>query len=225
MRAPDFFLCEVKGLIKTIVFIQKQLLNWQKKNFRDFPWRHTKNPYQIMIVEFMLHRTRAEQVVPVYNYFIRKYPDVQTLAKAKEKEIKKVTEHLGLHWRSAYFIKAAKYIIEHYRGKFPQEREALLKIPGIGDYVAGAILTVCFNRPEYVIDANIARFINRYYGLHLKGEIRRKRQIIEKARELFNYPDTRNLLFALLDFTALVCKPLNPEHASCILKSSCRYLK
>jgi len=178
-----------------------------------------------MIVEFMLHRTRAEQVVPVYNYFIRKYPDVQTLAKAKEKEIKKVTEHLGLHWRSAYFIKAAKYIIEHYRGKFPQEREALLKIPGIGDYVAGAILTVCFNRPEYVIDANIARFINRYYGLHLKGEIRRKRQIIEKARELFNYPDTRNLLFALLDFTALVCKPLNPEHASCILKSSCRYLK
>lgn len=133
------------------------------------------------------------------------------------------TNNLGLHKRGKNFILAAKYIVAHYQGMFPEERQILLKIPGIGDYVAGAILTVCFNKPEYVVDANIARFINRYYGLHLSGEIRRKRQIIEKAKALFNYSDTRKLLFALLDFTALVCKPANPDHNNCILKLSCKF--
>jgi len=89
--------------------------------------------------------------------------------------IGRFTKNLGLHKRGKNFILAAKYIIEHYHGTYPEERQALLKIPGIGDYVAGAILTVCFNKPEYVIDANIARFLNRYYGLHIKGEIRRKK--------------------------------------------------
>jgi len=119
---------------------------------------------------------------------------------------------------------AAKYIMEHFQGTFPEERQTLLNIPGIGDYVAGAILTICFNKREYVIDANIARFINRYYGLYLKGEIRRKKEIIDISKRLFKCSDTRSLLFALLDFTALVCKPLRPDHENCVLKSSCKFV-
>lgn len=176
-----------------------------------------------MIAEFMLHRTKAAQVEPVYKEFLESYPDVISLADASEDDVCKVTEHLGLHWRSAHFIKAAKYIVESYNGVLPQTRKELLEIPGVGDYVAGAILTVCFGLPEYVIDSNIARFINRYYGLKLSGEIRRRKAIRDKAIELFNFDDTRTLLFAILDFTALTCKPRAPECNLCPLSLACLY--
>lgn len=203
---------------------RKLIQNW-KLYKRDFIWRHSPTPYRIMIAEFMLQRTKAEQVEPVYKKFLAKYPDVFKLASAKEKTVSSFTNNLGLHKRGPNFIKAAKYIIEHYKGQFPERREDLLKIPGVGDYVAGAILTACFNKPEYVIDSNIARFINRYHGLHLTGEIRRKKEIIKRAKKLFKYPDTRNLLFALLDFASLICKHSNPDHNNCVLNKTCNFFK
>jgi A/G-specific adenine glycosylase len=174
-----------------------------------------------MIAEFMLHRTKAEQVAPVYIDFIKKYSDIKSLSNAKIKSIKSFTEHLGMHWRYKHFIESAKYIIENFNGKVPDIRDELLKIPGVGDYVAGAILTVAFNKPEFVIDSNIARFINRYYGFGLNGEIRRKKEIIEKAKRLFNIKKTGQFLFALLDFTALICKARKPLCETCCVKKSC----
>lgn len=205
--------------------IHSKLLNWFMSERRDFPWRQYSDPYRIMIAEFMLHRTRAEQVVPVYVTFLKKYPMVDALANADEVEIKKVTEHLGLHWRSGHFIKAAKYVLENFKGDFPKTRKELLKIPGVGDYVAGAILTICFNKPEYVVDSNIARFINRFYGLKLKGEIRRKKQIIDISKELFNIKEPGTFLFAILDFTFKVCKAGTPDCENCILNISCKKMK
>ncbi len=205
--------------------LQLCLINWYKKNRRFFPWRnYCHDPYKIMIAEFMLHRTRAEQIIPIYKNFLGTYPDLQKLANARVEDIKTVTNHLGLHWRSSHFIKAAQCIIDNYHGVFPENRKELLKIPGIGDYVAGAILAVCYSLPDYVIDSNIARFINRFYGLKLTGEIRRKKAIKEQSGNIFNYHDTRTLLFAILDFTALVCKPKNPDCGTCILISKCNYI-
>jgi len=192
-------------------------------NYREFPWRQYCNPYRIMIAEFMLHRTRAEQVVPVYEAFLKKYPIIDSLAEANEEDIKKITEHLGLHWRSGHFIKAARYVVENFAGEFPVDRKDLLKIPGVGDYVAGAILTVCFNKPEYVIDSNIARFIDRFYNLELKEELRRRRPIIEYAKELFKTGEPGTFLFAILDFTHKICKPQKPDCPNCPLNSSCKW--
>ncbi len=203
---------------------KKLIKNW-KLYKRDFIWRHNPTPYKMMIAEFMLQRTKANQVEPIFKEFLSKYPNVCGLGEARKIGVAKFTRHLGLHKRSDNFIKSAKYIIDKYRGKFPKNRKALLEIPGVGDYVAGAILAVCFNKREYVVDSNIARFINRYYGLNLKGEIRRKKLIIEIAERLFNYQDTRNLLFALLDFTALVCKPVKPDHEKCFLNKTCKFIK
>ena len=192
---------------------------------RDFLWRHTDDPYRIMIAEFMLHRTKAEQAAPLYQQFLEKYPDANSLANARLDDVAAFTYHLGLHWRAAHFIEACKFINEEYEGIFPKNREKLLKIPGIGDYVAGAILTVCFKEREYVIDSNIARFINRFYGLNLSGEIRRKKSIREKAKALFNCNQPDRLLFAILDFTALVCKPRKPECINCCLNNNCAYFR
>lgn len=176
-----------------------------------------------MIAEFMLQRTKADQVEPVYKDFLNQYPDLKTLSKARIKSVEKYTNRLGLHKRAPNFINAAKYIVSHYHGNIPSTRKELLTIPGIGDYVAGAIMAVCYNNADYVVDSNIARFINRYYNINLSGEIRRKRIIIEKSKELFRINDQRTFLFALLDFTALVCKPVNPLCNACELNSKCKY--
>ncbi len=205
--------------------IRRETINWYRSNGRDFPWRHTEDPYKIMIAEFMLHRTRAEQVVPVYLRFIKNYPDINSLINADEKEISKVTQHLGLHWRAEHFIKSVRVIMKKYGGKFPEKREELLTIPGIGEYMAGAILAVCFNKSAPVVDSNIARFIDRFYGFNLRGELRRKKRVVEKADNLFRCDEPGELLFAFVDFTSMICKPLNPQCDICSLKNYCKYFQ
>lgn len=204
--------------------IHGKIIDWHQNYGRDFPWRHTKDPYRIMIAEFMLHRTKAGQVVPVYLEFIEKYSDIETLAKANLEDIKKVTEHLGLHWRAKHFFEAAKYIIENHNGKFPEDYGKLQEIPGVGEYIAGAILTICFNKSAPVVDSNIARFINRYFSLNLSGEIRRKKNIVELSVKLFEYENPGDLLFAIVDFTSLICKPVKPLCDKCSLKNDCKYI-
>lgn len=195
---------------------------------RDFRWRHTKKPYDIMIAEFMLQRTKADQVVPVYANFLKKYPDIKSLSTADIADVSKIIRSLGLHWRSAHFKKAADYIISEYNGNIPFTREDLLKIPGVGDYVAGVILAVSFSKKSPIVDSNIARVLNRYFGMDLEGEIRRNKKIVEKADDLFNQCncEPKELLFAIIDFSALVCTPLNPKHEICPFKDDCRiYIK
>ena len=206
-------------------YIRRKLFLWHKENHRDFPWRHTKDPYKIMIAEFMLHRTRADQVVRVYQDFIEKYPDIDSLAGADPIEVKKVTKKIGLHWRGKHFINAAIFVRNKFKSRIPDSRDKLLSVPGIGEYVAGAILTVVFNGKEWVIDSNIARFLNRFYGLNLSGELRRKRKIVEISKNIYQTTRSGQLTFALLDFTGLICKPIKPLCNSCIIRMKCNYWK
>lgn len=208
---------------KEISFIRDKLLQWYKKNGRDFPWRQTPDPYKIMIAEFMLHRTRAEQVVPVYNHFIRKYPDISSLAHAEESDIKQFTAHLGLHWRYKHLLKSAKYVVNNLHGIFPDDYKDLQKIPGIGEYISCAISIIAFSKPAPVVDSNIARFFNRFFNLNLTGEIRRKREIINISKDFFDTPHCAFLLFSIIDFCAIFCKPRKPLCERCILWKNCNF--
>ena len=203
--------------------VQKSIVSDWKFYKRHYPWRIKPGAYKIMIAEFMLQRTKADQVDPVYKKFLRQYPTIKHLSKAKAKSVLKYTSSLGLHGRYKKFIDAGKFVITKLDGKFPKSQVELKKIPGVGDYVAGAISAVCFNTADYVIDSNIARFINRYNNLRLDGEIRRKKIILAKAKKLFTFKDQKNLLFAILDFTALVCKPTKPICFECTVKRSCKF--
>jgi A/G-specific adenine glycosylase len=203
--------------------VRRKLLKWYFKNGRDFPWRHTYDPYKIMIAEFMLHRTKAEQVTSVYLKFLEKYPDVYSLSNALEKDIKEFTINLGLHWRYKHFINASKFIVEKFKGSFPTNYNELRQIPGIGEYISSAISIIAFNKPASVVDSNIARFFNRFYNLNLTGELRRKKIIIDKSSEFFNVRNCRNLLFAMIDFCSIICKPQNPRCDFCLLNKSCEF--
>lgn len=187
--------------------------------------RHTKDSYKIMIAEFMLQRTRVEQVESVYNDFMIEYPEAYSLANARSGEIEKFTKHLGLHWRSEHFIKAAEFIVEKYNGMFPDTANKILEIPGIGEYIAGVIMAACFNKSYPIIDVNIARFINRFFGFGLSGEIRRKKEILNIAGKLFNTGKPGEFLFAIIDFAALVCRPVNPECDVCPIGDNCKFFQ
>ena len=201
--------------------LQKIFQKYYSKT-RSFSWRLNPSPYKIMIAEFMLQRTKADQVEPVYKRFLLQYPNIRLLSRARINSVEKYTSSLGLHKRAPNFINAAKYVVKNFNVKYPQTRKELLSIPGVGDYVAGAIMAVCFNNTDYVIDSNVARFINRFYGLKFSGEIRRKKKIIEKAEKLFHVKNQRIFLFAVLDFTALTCKPINPLCETCPLRKGCQ---
>jgi len=205
--------------------ISYQIIHNHQKYFRDFPWRKDVTPYKLLIAEFMLRRTNANQVIPVYNAFIDKYPDINGLFSAEIEDVQVIIKPLGLHWRAENFIDSVNYIQIRYSGIIPHTPNELENIPGVGDYITGALLTVCFKTPYPVIDSNIARFINRYFGLGLSGEIRRNKNIIIKARELFSIKHTEQLLFPLVDFTALICKPRKPVCEDCFLKENCMYFE
>lgn len=202
--------------------IANPIINWHQSNYRNYPWRSEPTPYNVMIAEFMLQRTRADQVVPVYTKFIKSYPDVKSLAVANLKEIERLLKPLGLYWRAAHFKKAAEYILEYFKGEIPSNRNDLLKIPGIGEYIAGAILAIAYNQGTIIVDSNIARVLNRYYGLKLEGEIRRKREIEKLSEELFTDNPPKEMLLAIIDLSALICVPTNPKHNICPLRYTCK---
>ncbi len=210
-----------------IPFFRNTLLKWFKENGRRYPWRHEKDHYRILVAEMMLQRTRVEQVLPVYNEFIKKFPNVRTLSEAKIEDIAVFVAKLGLFWRSKMMKQTARNILIEHKGTIPSERKALLKIPGIGDYIADAMISFAFNGKRTVIDSNVIRLTTRFFGIESKGEMRRNRNFIDFCQSIsadLKPEEIRNLNWALIDHSAAVCKPV-PLCDQCPLSKSCHYFK
>lgn len=206
-----------------IKVLREKMLGWFEENARTFPWRETKDPFKILIAELMLVRTKSEQVEQIYCDFMKKYPDVKSLADADLSELKIILESLGLEWRINYFKKLACELISRYNGDVPRTRKELSALSGVGDYIAGAVLSISFGKKEWMVDSNIARLFTRYFGLTIKGEPRRDLVIKEIAKEYVNYNSPGKCNLALLDFSSIVCRPREPDCMGCILLDDCRY--
>lgn len=137
------------------------LLPWFAENARDLPWRQDKEPYHIWLSEIMLQQTRVEAVRGYYHRFLEKLPDIKSLAEAPEDELLKLWEGLGYYSRVRNLQKAARVIMEQHNGVFPTAYDDILALPGIGDYTAGAIASICFNQPTPAVDGNVLRVISR----------------------------------------------------------------
>jgi A/G-specific adenine glycosylase len=197
---------------------------WFKKNARAYPWRETRDPFRILIAELMLRRTKADQVKPVYDRMFSVYPDIESLSKAEEKKIEEILYPLGLRWRNHAFGLIAREIRERYCGEVPKEREELTTLSGVGDYVAGAVLSVAYGKREWIVDSNIVRLFKRYFGIKTSKEGRRDRHVIEIAKAYASGKDPRIANLAMLDFSALVCTPQKPFCDKCPLRKSCCYV-
>ena len=143
------------------------IIGWYKQNKRSLPWRQSSNPYHIWLSEIILQQTRVVQGLPYYNRFVQRYPEINDLAEAEEDEILRLWQGLGYYSRARNLHKCAKVIVSEHRGKFPDNMESLLTLPGIGKYTAAAIASLAFNEAVPVVDGNVYRVLARYFGLEL----------------------------------------------------------
>lgn len=202
--------------------ITKQLLLWYQANKRPLPWREISDPYRIWISEIILQQTRVEQGWEYYLRFVERFPDVTTLASAAEQEVLKLWEGLGYYSRVRHLHQAARRIVEKYPGGFPDSYDALIALPGIGEYTAAAILSIAFEKPYPVVDGNVMRVIARLAGIDEPVDTAKgKKQIADVVRKLISQDAPGTFNQAVMEFGALYCTPAAPECGHCVLKKYC----
>lgn len=209
--------------VQGIKDFRKFLIIWFNKNKRDYPWRETENPFRILIAEMMLQRTKADQVQSVYRNFFAHYKTPRDVASTPMRKLNYLLYPLGLRWRIKKIKHVSQSIVNNYGGKIPATREEISKLPGVGTYVAGIVLSIAFNKKEWIVDSNVVRIFKRYFGIKTSKEGRRDRHVIDIARIYVNCKNPRNANLALLDFAALVCTPRKPAHEQCPLSRGCHY--
>ena len=201
----------------------KKLDKWWQQNKRQFPWRATFVPYEILVAEILLHRTKAEQVAKVYPNFLKSYPTISCLAKANLLEIQVLLKGLGLNWRIELLHKMAQEIVIRYDGKIPETKEELESLPGVSDYIASATLCFAFNKSELLLDTNIVRIIGRVFALRVTDSSRRSSHFKELYQMINSRENPRNFAFAMIDLGAIVCLPITPVCNVCPVNEMCAY--
>ena len=209
--------------IDRIKWFRKRISAWGIANRRDYPWRKTTDSYHLLVAECLLQKTDADTVAPIYELFLEHYPTIHDLAVANLDDVTKILKPLGLFFRAERLQQCAQIVVGQYKGKVPQEQKQLLKLPGIGDYTARAIGSQAFKQPLAVLDANVARILERFFGL--QGErVKSRCKILWGAADLIApKKDVGIWNLALLDFGALTCKAPNPDCDRCPLSSKCKW--
>jgi len=203
------------------------LTSWFKKNQRGLTWRLTRDPYRIWISEVMLQQTQVATVIPYYEKFLEAFPSLPQLAKAPEEQILHLWSGLGYYSRARNLHRGAQYLLEVHQGIFPQTREALLKIPGIGPYTAGALLSIAFNLKEALVDGNVERVFSRYYGFTAPIDTPSAKKFFWTQAERLVTQASSPRLFnqGLMELGSLVCTKANPQCGICPLAASCMAFK
>ena len=204
--------------------ITKNILKWYDFNKRTLPWRKNVSPqkrhYYTLVSEFMLQQTQVVTVIPYFNRFVKKIPNLKSLAKINNKKLIKLWEGLGYYSRARSLKKTAQEIIKNFNGKLPNNFEELLSLPGIGNYTASAILSIVFNKPYIPLDGNIERVLKRYLYLKSEKDIK-KENLIEKKSVFGTSSRSGDYAQALMELGALICKPNNPLCNKCPISKKC----
>jgi A/G-specific adenine glycosylase len=199
------------------------LLKWNREqNTRQMPWKGEKDPYKIWLSEIILQQTRVEQGLNYYNNFITAFPDVHTLAKTADEKIFKHWEGLGYYTRCRNLIASARYISKEKKGIFPGTYDELKNLKGVGPYTAAAISSFAFNLPHAVVDGNVFRVLARVFGISKptnSGEGKKFFTVLADELLYKKQPGTYNQ--AIMDFGAIVCKPVAPLCPQCVFKRNC----
>lgn len=208
-----------------IVAFQNKLLSWYKSFGRHhFPWR-SKNldTYQIVISEILLQRTKAETIQNFYNTFLSTFPNWESIARAEPSFIEEFLRPIGLYRQRAKRIKDLSNEMVRLKGQFPRKRSDLEKIPYLGQYIANAIELQVFNKPSALLDVNMARVLERYFGERKLSDIRYDPYLQNLAFRIVNHTLSKEINWAILDFASSVCKARKPLCEKCLLSTSCTF--
>ena len=210
---------------KTLLRMRRVLLAWYGREKRDLPWRRTRDKYRIWVSEVMLHQTRVETVIPYYERFLKRFPDVTTLARARLESVLKLWEGLGYYGRARNLHRAAKIVARECGGRLPADPGRLSRLPGIGTYSVGAILSITEGLPLPAVDGNIRRVLSRLFGVDADPAESGTRRLVEAlAKRLVSGgrpPRPGDVNQALMDLGAGICVPQNPKCPLCPLRSRC----
>ena len=202
--------------------IRDALLRWYDGARRDLPWRHSRDPYSIWISETMLQQTRVETVVPYYERFLERFPDVYALASADSDDVFGQWAGLGYYSRARNLQAAAREVVDRFDGRLPGDADALRSLPGIGRYTAGAVASIAFDRPEPLVDGNVARVLARLLGI--REDIKQTKvvqRLWEEASALVTGPRPGDFNQSLMELGATLCTPRSPGCETCPLRRRC----
>lgn len=195
------------------------LLNWHDAHARDLPWRGETDPYRIWVSEIMLQQTRAETVKGYYERFLQAFPTVYALAEAPEDRVLKLWEGLGYYSRARNLMAAARKIVAEWNGELPPDRSRLLELPGVGEYVSGAVASIAFGLREPALDGNQARVLTRIWD---EGRmLRSPAELYDRALEWVPAERPGDYNQALMGLGAMVCTPKNPDCPRCPVAAFC----
>jgi len=205
-----------------IQYIRKMIIRSGSEKYQTFPWRTSKYKWHGLLAEVLLQRTRAKNVVPVYNNLVQRYPSPEDLASSKLTDIEKLLYPLGLKWR-AKFVQSLADSLKTLQSP-PENLIELLALPGVGPYAANAFLAFHTDIRAVLIDSNTARFICRYTGQKYHGEIRKERWLMDLIGRLTPRNNSKVFNQSFLDFSMLVCKPTKPDCRRCpFQRGHCSY--
>ena len=218
MYAPAF--CDTIGPRGSCMDTGRMILLWYQKNKRDLPWRHTHDPYAVLVSEMMLQQTTVDTVLRYYDAFMARFPDAAVLAAADESDVLHAWQGLGYYRRARNLHRAAKMIAQD--GAFPDTYDAVRALPGVGPYIAGAVMSIAYDAPYPAVDGNVQRVIARIFGLH--GDVTRpavRRDIEARVKAMMPPGHAGDFTQALMELGALVCRPKAPDCPACPVRDAC----
>ena len=199
------------------------LTNWYHENGRALPWRQTRDPYAILVSEFMLQQTQVVAVIPYYNKWLRRFPDFSALACASENDVLHAWQGLGYYARARNLHATAKIIVDRHGGHFPEAIDQMRQLPVIGKYTAHAVATFAFDQSVPIVEANTARVLARIFNLQIPIDKTAGREILwNRATQLVPKRGAARFNSALVDLGALTCLPRKPKCRICPVRKFCR---
>jgi A/G-specific adenine glycosylase len=211
---------------RELITFRQKLLTWFRQYQRDLPWRRTKDPYRIWLSEIMLQQTRVAAVIPYYERFLERFPDVHALATAPEEDVLRLWSGLGYYSRARNLQRAAQEIVAKHGGVFPRGEKDALELPGIGHYTAAAILSIAYGEKYAVLDGNVARVLARIFAV--RGDLRdakRWQSLQKSASALLDPKSPSDWNQAMMELGATLCTPQSPQCLVCPVTKFCEARK
>lgn len=200
----------------------KTLLKWYDINKRDLPWRQTKDPYYIWVSEVMLQQTTVNAVIPYYERWIKTYPTVHHLAKAPLQKVLKSWQGLGYYNRARNLHKAVNLVVSQHQGKLPDDPLLVRLLPGFGPYTTGSVLSIAYDKPLVIIDANVRRLVMRLLAIEACADTKQDRTIEEFLKDIIPLKRAGDFNQALMEMGALICRSKEPVCNTCPLQKYCK---
>ena len=201
----------------------RKVLAWYARAGRDLPWRRTRDPYRVLVSEFMLQQTQVSRVQEYYPRFLARFPDLDALASARPRAVREAWDGLGYYARASNLHALARVVSRDLDGRLPEEPKQLLDLPGIGPYTAGAVASFAYEKPVPAVDTNVARVLRRvFFASHLPSPA--SRDIWQLAAALVPKNGKRAWKFnqAMMELGALVCVARKPKCPDCPVRPVCR---